>query len=373
MTRKIGTITFHAAYNYGSCLQAYALQEYIKKLFNNNCTYSIINLRTENQKNIYKTFFQKKGLKNRVKSFLLLKEKKKITNREKNFENFIRKYLQITKEYNSDIELKKENFEFDYYIAGSDQLWNVQALDFNWSNYLEFVQSKNKISYAASFGGKLIQNWEPKDILRVKNNLAKFKNISVRETENCNYIKQLTGMEAMVNIDPTMLLTKEEWKEIIPKNPINKSDYIYLYNLKKDKNIIKLAKKISKIMKMPIVVSQYGFNGENSKEFIKQYDAGPLEFLNLINGAKLVLSSSFHGNVFAILLNKPFFAIKGMTDLRINTLLKKLDLEDRSISFENYKEKCKDIYNVDFGKSDNLIEIERNKAKEYLKNALDIK
>ena len=102
-------------------------------------------------------------------------------------------------------------------------------------------------------------------------------------------------------------------------------------------------------------------------------DAGPLEFLNLINNAKLVLSSSFHGTVFSILLNKPFFAINGKDDYRISTLLKKMDLNERTIEMDNIIEKCNEFEKINFNMSYKLLEQERKKSENYLKNALDIK
>ena len=369
--KKIATITFHSSYNYGSCLQAYALQEYIKRLYDDNCEYKIINLRTDIQKEMYKNIFEKKGIKNNIKKLTMISQKNKLTKKEKYFENFIQNKLQITKEYSSLEELKKEKWNYDYYIAGSDQLWNLQAKDFDWANYLEFVESDKKISYAASFGPKA-QILKQNERNRIKEDLQKFKNISVRETGSFNNVKELIGIEAEINVDPTMLLNKEEWENLIPKNKAyNKSKYIFLYNLKSDWTILKIAQRISLGLNLPIVVSSYN-KYDVFYNFTKQYDIGPCEFLNLIQNAELVLSSSFHGTIFSILLHKPFFAINGAKDFRISTLLEKMGLEDRSIELENYEEKCKKAFDINFDKSDKLLEEERKKSEKYLKKALEI-
>ncbi len=369
--KKIATITFHSSYNYGSCLQAYALQEYIKKL-DNSCEYRIINLRTDTQKEMYKNVFEKKDIKSLIKRIFLIRQKDNINKKEKYFEKFIQEKLQITKEYSKLEALKNENWDYDYYIAGSDQLWNLQAGDFDWANYLEFVESDNKISYAASFGPKA-QIWNTDEKNRVKNDLLKFKSISVREQGSSNNVKNLTGIEPDINVDPTMLLTKEEWEKLIPNDrQYKKGEYIFLYNLKKDKEIIKIAKFVSDELKLPVVISNITFNGETKYGFKKQYDSGPIEFLNLIMNAKVVLSSSFHGTIFAILLNRPFFAINGMKDFRIHTLLEKMGLENRSIEINDYKEKCKDTFNINFEKSEMLLDKERTKSKNYLIRALDL-
>lgn len=369
MKKKIATITFHASYNYGSCLQAYALQEIIKKICRNDCEYKIINLRTNIQKEMYKSLYEKKGIKNEIRKVLFFNKKSQLKKKQVNFENFINNYLQLTKEYKCFDELTKEKWNADYYIAGSDQLWNLQARDFDWANYLEFVDGK-KISYAASWGPKP-QKWNEEEKERAKRDLERFEYLSVREKGSFDNVVELLGKEPELNVDPTLLLSKSEWEKIINKERMISFKYIFLYNLK-GKEYIDLAKKISNELKIPIVVSKFGNKYELIYGFKKRYDVGPLEFLNLIENAELVLSSSFHGTIFSILLNKPFFALKGMKDFRISTILEKMGLENRSIDFEDYKTKCKEAFNIDFTESEKLLEIERKKSEEYLKKALDI-
>lgn len=369
--KKISTITFHASYNYGSCLQAYALQEVVKKITDEKINYEIINLRTPIQKEMYKSFFEKKDFKSFIKKIIFSNKKNELYNKEFLFEKFINDYLNITKEYNSLEELKKEKWSSDIYIAGSDQLWNKHALDFDWSNYLEFVDNGKKISYAASFGQNE-QKWTEKEKERIKKNLLEFSYLSVREIESFNNIKELINIEPEIHIDPTMMLKKEEWENILPNKKNYDGEYIFLYNLK-GKEYIKLAHKISQELKLPIVVSKNGKIEEIFYGFKRKFDVGPLEFLLLIKNAKLVLSSSFHGTIFPIIFHKPFFSLKGKDDFRIQTLLEKMNLKERSIDFSDYKEKCKEAYKIDFCEADKLLEEEREKSKEYLERALEIK
>lgn len=372
MKKRIATITFHASYNYGSNLQAYALQEYIKKISKESVEYKIINLRTNTQKEMYKTFFEKRGIKNRIKSVLFFYKKKSLMDKKKLFEKFLKDKLNTTKEYCSLEELKNEKFEYDYFIAGSDQLWNLQAKDFDWANFLEFVNHGKKISYAASLGPKQ-QNLNCEDKKRIKEDLLKFDHISVRENGSYNTVKEITGKEVEINIDPTMLLNRDEWEALIPhKAKYDKKDYIFLYNLKGSQNM-KLAKKISKELGLPIVISNYRSIKEINMGMTKIYDIGPVEFLNLIKNAKLVLSSSYHGTIFSILLHRPFFALNGNKDFRINTLLEKLNLSHRSIEIENYKKRCEKAFEINFEESEKRLNTERKKSENYLKKALDIK
>lgn len=369
--KKIGTITFHSSYNYGSNLQAYALQEYIKKISNKPIDYKIINLRTNIQKEMYKNIYEKSGIKNNIKKVLFFNYKNQLEKKQKNFENFIQNKLQITKEYSNYEELMNEKFDFDYYISGSDQLWNLNARDFDWANYLEFVKNGKKISYAASFGPAK-QRWNKEQQKRVKDDLLKYDCISVREQGSYENVNKLTKLKPEIHVDPTMLLDKEDWIKLIGTKQIINHDYILLYDLSGKKENIELAKKISKKLNLPIVITKYMNMKTHFSSFKKHYECGPIEFLNLINNAKLVLSSSFHGNVFSVILNKPFFALNGKNDFRIRTMLEKLDLMDRSITQNELEKKCKDAFKIDFKNAEKLLKNERKKSEEYLKEALDI-
>lgn len=369
--KRIATITFHSSYNYGSNLQAYALQEYIKKICNGNCEYKIINLRTDIQKQMYKTCFEKKGIQNYKRRIVLFAQRKALQKKQQNFEKFINEHLDITKEYSTSDELNSEKFNFDYYISGSDQLWNLQARDFEWANYLEFVKKGKRISYAASFGPKE-QTWNEEEKNRVKKDLEEYDFISVREQGSYNNIKELINKDPEINVDPTMLLEKEEWFKIIGEEKILNKDYILLYNLKLNNDTYIIAKQVSELLKMPVIITRFTCKQDLLNNFEKRFDTGPIEFLNLIKNAKLVLSSSFHGTVFSVLFNKPFFAINGSKDFRISTLLEKMNLQDRSIEIDNVEEKCKKAFDISFEGSEKLLAEERKKSEVYLKKALDI-
>lgn len=370
--KKIGTITFHSSYNYGSHLQAYALQEFIKKISNEPIDYKIINLRTQIQKEKYKNVFERTGFKNNLKKLLFLNYKKQFFQKNENYEKFLTEKLQVTKEYNTYDELMNENFDYDYYISGSDQLWNLNARDFDWSNYLEFVKNGKKISYSASFG-PIAQRWTDEEKNRVKKDLEQFDYLSVREQGSFNNVKELINKEPEMHVDPTMLLEKEDWLKIIGTEPIIKKDYILFYDLKGRKEDFELVKKISKKLNMPVVVTKYMNIKVHFSNFEKCYYCGPIEFLNLLYNSKLVLSSSFHGNVFSVIFNKPFFAINGKNDFRIKTMLDKFKLSDRSITLNEINEKLNNAYNIDFSNAEEIFNIERKKSKDYLKKALDLK
>ncbi|MBO4812881.1 polysaccharide pyruvyl transferase family protein [Candidatus Saccharibacteria bacterium] len=361
--KKIGCITYHASHNYGSCLQAYALQEFVKRNF--DCSYEIINLRTENQSRLYSLCFDKKGLKNIIKSFLYYRFKKQLVNKYDKFESFINERIDLSPtSFSSFDELNAFKFDYDCCISGSDQIWNTSPADFDWSYYLGFIDNCIKASYAASFG-PIDQKWDDSVRIRVASLLKGYDRISVREEGSRDIVKGLLKTEPSVNIDPTMLLSKGEWDKIINKKRYQEGDYIFLYDLKNKKDTYRIVKYISKAVGLPVVVAQENLNTVSSN-FIKRFDAGPEDFLNLIKNAKLVISSSFHGSVFPIIFGVPFFAIDGGSDYRINNLLRTLSLEHRSINSEDYAKKIDNAFSVDYTKALIVLSDEKKNSRDFL-------
>lgn len=369
--KKIRTITFHSSYNFGSNLQAYALQEFIKKLYKKNnktVDYKIINLRTNKQDDMYK--YSNRGIKNNIINVLYGKKMKK---RQSRFEDFYNKYLDMTREYKSLEELKKENIQADYFISGSDQLWNIRAHDFDWANFIEFSEKGKKISYAASFGEKEIEfTQNEKD--RIKEDLQKYENISVRDEYAYNIVKNLLNKNPIINVDPTMLLSIQEWTDLANEiENVQKGEYLLLYSLNLTDEKARFVYKLAKKLDLKVVVMSRFFKLDTKYHFIKKYDASTIEFLNLIKNAKCVITSSFHGTIFSILFHKPFYSINGNNDYRISRLLKLTDLLNRAININDDIDLLeKEMYNIVFEKVDKAIENEILKSEEYLTEALKI-
>ena len=221
-------------------------------------------------------------------------------------------------------------------IVGSDQLWlpvNVVS-DYYTLNWVS--NNVNKISYATSFGISKI----PSKYTEMYNKFLNHINyLSVREDVGVNLIKEIANKDATLVCDPTILLTRNEWEEIISDERIINDDYIFCYFLGSNIEHRKFVENLKKITGYKIVslnhCDEYVKYSDKFADYTP-YDVGPSEFVNLIKNAKYVCTDSFHGTVFSILFNKEFYTFerfksnaKMSTNSRIYSLLKKTKLEDR--------------------------------------------
>lgn len=356
MSIKTATITFHAAHNYGSMLQAFALQQALRKC---GCDNEIIDFRTDKQRELYKVFTRRRGIKYILKNICKAIYYRSYSLRFKRFEDFANKNLKCTKTcYHSLDELQKASFQYDCVIAGSDQIWNPVPADFDWAYYLPFVHIGKKISYAPSFG-PLAQLLDNVTLAQIGDYLKGFDYITVRDENSKAIVEKASGKHAEIVVDPTLLLTREEWQKLLPHSKSPQKEYIFFYTLFANKEIIHIVNKISKALHMPVVVSNFSNQYDFFNTYQKNYSSGPLEFLNLIVNAKLVITSSFHASVFSTLFNIPFFAINGDRDARISQLLHSVNLLSRTINMNDLYDKLEQAYECDFSECNRLLAIKR--------------
>jgi hypothetical protein len=359
---KIGIITVDSIKNYGNKLQNYALEQILQSQ-----GFEVNTLITPNEKkpkkivDKIKTFRSMSNKKKQLEAKKIIKKKiygKTIKKKINVFKTFSKYYLN-EKKFNIENEEK-----YDWFIAGSDQIWNPinhgKPADF-----LNFTKSNKKISFAPSFGISKIPSQYKKNY---KKWLSDFAHLSVREKEGVNIIRELIGKHAELLVDPTMLLDIEKWK-LLSKKSENKpmKKYILVYVLgDKTYQMKKMIKKIKKDKNMDVVKIA-------DIEEKKYYIEGPREFINYFEDAEIVLTDSFHGAIFSILFEKPFVIydrIGGFSSMnsRINTLLNKFNFESRLAEKINEK----DIFTIDFSHVESILEKERKKSIKYLKKALNI-
>lgn len=364
MEKKVGIITFHAAHNYGSCLQAYAIKRTYENL---GAECEIINFRTPAQKDQYTPLTKRKGIKYILKNAFFLLTYSARKRKYLNFENFISEYLLSgQREYNSLDELMTEPPLYDLYVCGSDQIWNTAPNDASMAYFLPFASGR-KVSYAPSFG----QLGEIEHKEEITNYLKSFDLLSVREERGKELVKEMTGLDVEILVDPTMLLDKSEWDSLVSDRKI-KEDYIFFYSLFSTKEMIKEVRAIASALHLKVVVSNVSNQNDIFAGFTKQTDAGPREFLSLIKHAKLIITSSFHGSVFSIIYEKPFLAYGGMGDKRISTLLEKTGLEECAIRSGEGIYKLKNIFSLDYTDASALLKSEKNKSIDYLKRTMEL-
>lgn len=369
--KSVGIITFHASHNYGSMLQAYALQHVIKGL-GYRC--EIINFRTERQKELYKSFLsQGNGIRKFLKRLIYFPYQSEIDKKYTLFESFLTHYFTLSAvEYNSFEELKQASFVYDYYISGSDQIWNTRCYDFDWVYFLSFVRKGKRIAYAPSMGPKPQIEVNDKFGDCIKNLLLKYDAVSVREAGTAVRIKDFTNQDYIINLDPTLLLSMNEWDAIIDKNPLLNGPYIFLYTPFYNDVTFERAKVLAKRLGLKIVVSQtYGMYDRKwmyDKSFHPYFASGPKEFLNLCKNATCIIGRSFHLAVFAILLKNTFYIIDGMKDSRIASLLKMTGLESQAISKdETFDDKFDEI---DFDMAHHCLDSLKKRSLQWIKDSL---
>lgn len=369
MKKKTATITFHASHNYGSMLQAYALQKILYRLGYDN---EIINLRTERQRKLYNCIsyglsFQ--GLKSLAKWLLVLPYVKMLQNKYNLFESFLTNSLKLTREYHTLGELEKAELSYDCFISGGDQIWNTAPLDFDWSFYLPFVREGKRISYAVSMGPRAEE--QVSDRQRVADYLSLYDHISVREEGTSALVRSLVRTDVEMDLDPTLLLTGEEWiREMSLGKRLVQGDYILLYVPHYKRSVYDMAYYLSRKLGLPVIVTQF-FYRAYFYPFQKYLAVGPREFLELLHNARLVVSGSFHALVFSTLFHVPFWAVNGDKDNRMITFLKNMGLEDRTINDLDKGSKWLRSLDCDFKAADQYLKDNRSHSMSHLRQMIE--
>lgn len=346
---KIGIITYWITRsNYGTVLQNYALQTFLRSF-----GFETFLIRTDiplgcSRLDYYKSLLQKNGffsLACYFKSRLFCKIARKISSENKNddkrnFPDFVNKNLNPTKVFRSLSELESDCPMADIYIAGSDQVWNTYGENYGAVSeqikayLLSFApDSAKKISCAASFGkSSLAVEFEN----LFKQELSEFDFISCREKSGVEICKGLGFENAVLQQDPTMLLSSDEYKKIASKNLVPKKPYILLYLLGNDTDFsTRKLKQFAKLKNLEVVYVPA--NEAQKINFHKKTFPTVEEWLGLYENASAVVTNSFHGTVFSLIFNKSFLSVHQTgkfedQNVRIDSLLEDFGLKNRIFS-----------------------------------------
>ena len=272
--------------------------------------------------------------------------------------DFIRKNVDIMY-FNDYLALKSHPPIADFYIAGSDAIWHPHLCKDVF--FLDFLpENKKRVSYAASMNKTVIPDDKKEKFSAL---VSKMDCISVRERDVADNIAQFTDKKASVHIDPSFLLTSDDWRAMSKKYDVSKP-YILVYSIFWDKKLNKELKKLRKRTGFKIVALCPG--GVSSVWANKKiFDADPGEFLYLVDHAEAVVSSSFHGIALALNLNKKIApVINPSSPSRIQNLLDTLGVEFYEIE---------DVLNFDLASYSGInekISEERERSITYLQEVL---
>lgn len=366
---KVGTITFFNSENYGAVLQAYALSRKIREM-GHEC--EIINFCNKDHgvADRYGIFENSGNMKGAVRDLLSLPKYYQLKRKREKFKQFMKDYFILSKAaYRSDEDFRNNPPGYDAYVCGSDQIWKAEKGQYVYSPYfLGFAQHLNAktISYAPSFGKNSVPPHLSNEIAQL---LSKIMYLSVREKQGKSIIKGLTGRDAQVVLDPTLLLRSDEWGRM-QKAPVAPGKYILVYSLQRNTLLTGLIEKIKDAAKLPVVViSATGVNFVRPADTVI-YDADPGDFVGLIRNAACICTNSFHGTCFSIIHRKPFFTIPHSTsNSRLSSLLDILQLSHREI--KNTADIPGDPLRIDYTIAEELLEAERDKSLSFLKMALE--
>lgn len=359
--KKTATITWITYNNFGTLLQAYALQQVIQSLgYENKIIDDSLILKKANQLSF---------IDNIKKIILLILNKRhfKYNSYQKKsqrlFNEFRMNYLNIDHDSIDNISNKYECF-----IVGSDQIWS--PLNFNPYYYANFTNRK-KISYAPSIG---ISHYPEELKGRIKELLSSYSAISTREVTGAQILGSLTGKEIDVVADPTLLLSSSEWNKITEnKNPFG-TKYILCYLLTYNPIYLQYVKHKASIENKKIVIFS---NLKETKKFADiYYPAGPKEFLTAIKYADKIYTDSFHATIFSIIFEKDFLTFKRFkNDSHINqnsrliNLFELAEINDRFISEYDFDNLNK-LKELDFEHIKNKLSIYKEHSLLYLTKAL---
>lgn len=374
--KKVGIVTFHRSHNCGSILQAYALQTLIReKLGLEN---EIIDFSNEGQRKYYATLIWPKRFKDILRDGLYGLFIYPIEKYRHEYNRFIKEHLVLSPEqFKNNSEISRTVDRYSALVCGSDQVWNTRCVDADDAYFLSFASKKDvkKIAYATSMGANNINEMGAEVVDHYARLINDLDFVSVRERNAQKWISKLYNGEVLIEADPTLLVEKDVWNNIINPEKVE-GDYIFYYSFGYDKKVCDVVKALSKKTDIPVYVMD-AKNWAKQKLFtygFKLYKHGnPGAFLSLIKNANIVITTSLHGTIFSTIFEKTFWYIKRNADNEVDDragfLLEQLALADRFILGKDLLEA--DPYKApDYSACRNNVKNMREKGIRFLKKTL---
>lgn len=368
--KRIGIITIQKCNNFGADLQAYALGAKLRSMGYD--AENIDYLFYKHPRHLKSGGMEKPvlpiSLVNKVKEFLfpILSAVRGSRNaavareRQRQFDAWFERNVKVGREYRNVKSLYDDPPEYDVYMVGSDQVWNPRMYSNIKPYFLDFAPEGSKcVSYASSFGvselaGGVFYNY--------KQWLKRFSHIGLREKTGEEIVKAMAlGVEVKHVVDPTLLLTDEEWRRVANMDVETPAGgYVLLYDLIVSEETVALARKVAKNRGLDVVRIGDGAYG-------------PGEFLGLFAKASAVVTNSFHGTVFSVLNRKPFYTVipRTMTNAsRIESLLDSVGLRSRMLRHDEVAN-ISDFATVDWAGVNGRLELLRGESVGFLKRGIE--
>ena len=335
---KTGLVTFYHIHHYGAALQAAAMERAVETL-GHEC--EIIDYFV-NQDNAL--FRRPTGLGSAAADAHTALHYQALKTRYERFEQFSRDHLRISAHrYLSAAELRQAQLPYDAILSGSDQIWNPKIFPNGHFDPVFFgaFSDRRKIAYAPSFGiPKVPEDMEQK----LRSYLGAFSHLSVRERQGQAIVTEVTGQTVPVVLDPTLLLTAEQWSAAASRHMVAQGGrqaltpqgYILCYCINRPGALAPYIQEFARRSGLP-VVQLCGIRQKVHPKARCILDAGPAEFLELFENAAFVFTNSFHGTVFSTQFRVPFFTAVSPAELadpessRTFSLLSRLGLSNRIV------------------------------------------
>lgn len=356
---KIGILTFHRAHNYGAVLQCYALQEILRR---NGHDVRVIDYRQPYIEQFYSRFStgllmrrfpdlkaMLEYVKNCMKKFMWSPFRKRY------FNDFVTRYIKLSEKCTSQIPQ-----DFDCYVIGSDQLWSMHCLggEFDPVYLGEFRRPASSllVGYSISADVRSVNALAG----RLKDIVPSFDAISMREEKISGIVSSSSGHDCSVTVDPTLLTDSSLWEPVIDEK-WSRRNYILVYEVRWNKDTKGALRR-----KAERLAEKIGDGCEVIDVSRMKYPVR--DFVSLFRYARYVVTTSFHGIVFSLLFETPFYALPlwDNYDLRYRELLTSLGAADRLVSFDDELLPVP----VDFAPVSRRMEELRSESMDYLDKAL---
>jgi hypothetical protein len=364
---KVGLITTQFAVNFGAILQAYALRKKIDQL-GFDC--EIINYSPLNRVDGRRFTYSFKNWKEIIRSILVFfnfSYRTGIRQMINYFDLFLTKNCNLSSgKYHENIQLKEKILEYDCFVCGSDQIWNLNLFN-DPTFFLHFGDINQNINYIA-YAPSITEDLSNDQFQCLAENIKHFSAVSLREENSLHKLSKYTDINIVNVLDPVFLLEKEHWESI--EEPLKlKGPFILNYAISPGNmhsRVLKYLKYNYKLNVVDICLTPYN---KYKADFVLR-GLSPGNFVWLFNNAQYICTSSFHGMVFSIIFKKQFWITpSSKRSSRHHNVLDKIGLSDRLIE-NDVNVNLKEIKTEDFRKAMKLLNLEKEKSLKFLSNSL---